>query len=60
MIIGIALGIGGLVLMGSSKGSAEELERLLRQSEEERNAAIDGLELVQSGGSAGSGQVASS
>jgi hypothetical protein len=37
MVIGIALGIGGLVLMGSSKASTEELELLLKQSEEERN-----------------------
>jgi hypothetical protein len=49
MIIGIALGIGGLVLMGSSKASTEELELLLKQSEEERNAAIDALDLVHSG-----------
>jgi hypothetical protein len=49
MIIGIALGIGGLVLMGSSKASTEELELLLKQSEEERNAAIDALDLAHSG-----------
>jgi hypothetical protein len=49
MIIGITLGIGGLVLMGSSKASTEELELLLKQLEEERNAAIDALDLVHSG-----------
>jgi hypothetical protein len=46
MIIGITLGIGGLVLMGSSKASTQELELLLKQSEDERNAAIDALDLV--------------
>ena len=45
MIIGAALGIGGLVLMGTSKPSTEELELLLQQSEGERNAAIDALNL---------------
>jgi hypothetical protein len=48
-IIGIALGMGGLVLMGSSKASTEELELSLRQSEEERSAAVDALELFQFG-----------
>jgi hypothetical protein len=47
MIIGIALGVGGVVLMGSSKASTEELERSLRQVEGERSAAIDALDLVQ-------------
>jgi hypothetical protein len=49
MIVGIALGMGGLVLMGSSKASTEELELSLRQTEGERSAAIDALELVQFG-----------
>jgi small neutral amino acid transporter SnatA (MarC family) len=48
-IIGIALFMGGLVLMGSSKASTEGLEFSLRQTEEERSAAIDALELVQFG-----------
>lgn len=46
MIAAIALGLGGLVLMGSSKSSTEQLERSLRQSESERRAAIDALELI--------------
>ena len=50
MIIGIALGVGGVVLMGSSKSSTEELERSLRQTEAARSAAIDALELVEIGG----------
>ena len=49
MIVGIALGLGGLVLMGSSVGSTEQLERSLKQTEDERNAAIDALELVDLG-----------
>ena len=49
MIIGITLGIGGLVLMGSSKASTDRLELLLKQSEEERSAAIDAQELIQFG-----------
>ena len=50
MIIGIALGVGGVVLMGSSKSSTEELELSLRQTEAARSAAIDALELVEIGG----------
>ena len=46
MIVGIAVGIGGLVLMGSSVGSTEQLELSLKQTEDERNAAIDALEFV--------------
>jgi hypothetical protein len=46
MLVGIAVGLGGLVLMGSSVGSTEQLERSLKQTEDERNAAIDALELV--------------
>ena len=49
MIVGIAAGLGGLVLMGSSVGSTEQLERSLKQTEDERNAAIDALELVDLG-----------
>ncbi len=46
MIVGIALAIGGVVLMGSSRASTEELERSLKRTEDERSAAIDGLELL--------------
>ena len=49
MIIALALAIGGVVLMGSSRSSTEELERALRQAEAERMAAIDALDLVQVG-----------
>ena len=47
MIVGITLTLGGLVLMGSSVGSTKQLELSLRQTEDERNAAIDALELIQ-------------
>jgi hypothetical protein len=50
MIIGIALGVGGVVLMGSSKASTEELELSLKRTEAARSAAIDALELVEIGG----------
>jgi predicted benzoate:H+ symporter BenE len=46
VIAALALAIGGLVLMGSSRSSTEELERALKQAEAERMAAIDGLDLV--------------
>jgi hypothetical protein len=46
VIAALALAIGGMVLMGSSRSSTEELERALRQSEAERTAAIDALDLV--------------
>ena len=49
MIVGIAAGLGGLVLMGSSVGSTKQLELSLKQTEDERNAAIDALELVDLG-----------
>jgi O-antigen ligase len=49
MIIGIALSVGGVVLMGSSKASTEELELSLRRTEAARSAAIDALELVEIG-----------
>ena len=52
VILGIALTLGGIVLMGSSKSSTEELERSLTRAQEERNAAIDALELIQLGGEA--------
>ena len=47
MIVGVSLGLGGLVLMGSSVGSTKQLEFSLKQAEEEWNLAIDALELVQ-------------
>ena len=47
MIVGITVALGGLVLMGSSVGSTKQLELSLKQAEDERNAAIDALELVQ-------------
>jgi hypothetical protein len=53
MIVGISLGLGGLVLMGSSVGSTKQLELSLKQTEDERKAAIDALELVQLGDGAG-------
>jgi HAMP domain-containing protein len=49
MIVALALAIGGIVLMGSSRSSTEELERALRQAEAERIAAIDALNLVDVG-----------
>ncbi|HSU99468.1 MAG TPA: hypothetical protein VLI91_05120 [Roseiarcus sp.] len=49
VIAAFALAIGGMVLMGSSRSSTEELERALRQAETERIAAIDALDLVQVG-----------
>jgi hypothetical protein len=45
-VSGVAVGLGGLILMGSSVGSTRELELSLRQAENARNAAIDALELV--------------
>jgi hypothetical protein len=49
MIVGIILGLGGLVLMGSSVGSTKLLELSLKRTEDERNAAIDALQLVELG-----------
>jgi hypothetical protein len=49
MLVGIALGLGGLVLMGSSVGSTKQLELSLKRTEDERNAAIDALEFVDLG-----------
>ncbi len=46
MIVGITLGLGGVVLMGSSVGSTRQFELSLKRAEDERNAAIDALELV--------------
>ena len=49
MIVGITVALGGLVLTGSSVGSTKQLELSLKQTEDERNAAIDALELVELG-----------
>ena len=49
VLVALALAMGGMVLMGSSRSSTEELERALRQAEAERMAAIDALDLVQVG-----------
>ena len=46
MIVGTAVGLGGLVLMGSSVSSTKQLEVSLKQTEDERNSAIDALEFV--------------
>jgi hypothetical protein len=46
MIVALALAIGGVVLMGSSRSSTEELERSLKRAQAERIAAIDALDLV--------------
>jgi hypothetical protein len=49
MIVGIAVGLGGLVLMGSSVGSTRQLKLAQKQTEDERNAAIDALEFIDPG-----------
>jgi hypothetical protein len=49
MIVGIAVGLGGLVLMESSVGSTKQFELSLKQTEDERNAVIDNLEFVDLG-----------
>ena len=46
MIVGITLALGGLVLMGSSVGSTKQLKLSFKQTEDERNGAIEALELV--------------
>ncbi len=53
VLVAFALAIGGMVLMGSSRSSTEELERAMKKAEAERIAAIDGLELVQVGDAKG-------
>jgi predicted phage tail protein len=52
MIVGISLALGGIVLMGSSKTSTEQLERALKETESERNAAIDALQFIEIGAGA--------
>ena len=58
VIVAFALAIGGMVLMGSSRSSTEELERALSHAEAERMAAIDALELVQVGDGKGERRIA--
>jgi hypothetical protein len=53
MITGIAVGLGGLVLVGSSVSTTKQLELSLKQTEDERNAAIDSMELVNLGDGTG-------
>jgi uncharacterized protein (DUF2062 family) len=53
MVLALALAIGGLVLTGSSRASADELRRSLHGAEEARNAAIDALDLVDLGDGTG-------
>ena len=48
-VFALALAIGGMVLSGSSRATTDELRRALARVEAERNAAIDGLELVDRG-----------
>ena len=52
-VFAVALAIGGMVLSGSSRATTEELRRALTRVEAERNAAIDGLELVDRGDGSG-------
>jgi hypothetical protein len=52
MIVGTVVALGGMVLIGSSVGSTKQLELSLRQTEDERSAAIDALELVDLGNGA--------
>jgi hypothetical protein len=49
VVIALALAIGGMVLSGSSRATTDELRRALARVEAARNAAIDGLELVDLG-----------
>ena len=53
VVIALALAIGGMVLSGSSRATTDELRRALARVEAARNAAIDGLELVDPGQGAG-------
>jgi len=47
LLLAIALALGGVVLMGSSVGSTRQFERALAQAQAQRDAAIDGLDLVE-------------
>jgi hypothetical protein len=46
-IAAIVLALGGIVLTGSSRSSTDQLERALGRCEAERQAAIEGAELIQ-------------
>jgi hypothetical protein len=46
MVLGITLGIGGVVLTGSSKTTTENLQAALGKAEAARTAAIDNLSLL--------------
>jgi hypothetical protein len=52
-IAAVALTVGGVVLMGSSRSSTEELERSLKRAEAEHAAAIDGHEFIDLGDAIG-------
>jgi tetrahydromethanopterin S-methyltransferase subunit F len=47
VLVAFALAIGGMVLMGSSRSSTEELQSAMKRAEAKRMAAIDALDLVQ-------------
>ena len=53
LIVATVVGLGGLVLMGSSVGSTHQLEFSLKRMEDERNAEIDALAFVDLGGGPG-------
>jgi hypothetical protein len=46
LVCSVALGLGGIVLTGSSRASTDELERALARLEVARMETIDGLDLV--------------
>jgi hypothetical protein len=48
-LAGVALSLGGLVLAGSSRSTADEQEIALREAEDDRNRAIDALHLRSNG-----------
>ena len=49
MIVGLALAMAGSCSRAAAEPSTQQLEFLLRQTEKERNTAIDSLELIQAG-----------
>jgi len=52
-VAAVALTIGGVVLMGSSRSTTEELERALKRTQAEKAAAIEGLKFIDLGERAG-------
>src|SRR5271154_4919405 len=52
-VFALALAIGGVGLSGPSRATTDELRRALARVEALRNAAIDGLELVDRGDGTG-------